>query len=353
MRPASLIVALLAFAGSVAGDDDDLYDVLGVDESATPAEIKKAYRKASLKHHPDKGGDTQIFKQVTAAYEVLSDGDKRALYEAGGMEAVQKGVGQTDMFGRPVGVQRGPDVSVTVSMPLEDVYNGGSVRVKVHRRVVCRGCRAKQPKQKRWWSSDDAESENPRCAGCTFSCPPSKRVVQRRMGMMIMNEEIEEPSKDRCKQEEKLLHATIERGATDGSEMTFQRASEQTPGKIPGNVKVKLKSAKHAVFRRDGNHLNMNMTISLREALLGFERSIRHLDGHSVTIRNGGVSTHGQVITLSGEGLPVHGVPSEYGALHVLLAIDMPKALSGEERAFVASHFEPSATLGSKGAPKR
>ena len=55
----------------------------------------------------------------------------------------------------------------------------------------------------------------------------------------------------------------------------------------------------------------------------------------------------------SGEGLPEHGVPSEYGALHVLLAIDMPKALSGEERAFVASHFEPSATLGSKGAPKR
>ena len=69
---------------------------------------------------------------------------------------------------------------------------------------------------------------------------------------MIMNREIEEPSKERCKQEEKLLHATIERGAAEGAEITFQRASEQTPGKIPGNVVVRLRSARHAVFRREG-----------------------------------------------------------------------------------------------------
>ena len=288
----ALALLLLSLFGVLSSADDDLYEVLGVDESATAAEIKKAYRKLSLKHHPDKGGDAAMFKEVTRAYEVLSDGDKRALYEAGGMEAVSKGLGQRDMFGREVGVQRGGDVSVTVSVPLEDMYRGGSVRVSVRRRMVCRGCKSK-PQRSSWFASD--EPLPPRCEGCGPSCPPTVRMVQQRMGMMIMNREVQEPSKEQCKQDVKLLHATVERGAADGSEIVFQRASEQTPGKIPGNVIVKLKAAKHAVFKRVGDDLHMSMTISLRDALLGFSRTIRHLDGHDVTISSDRISSHGQV----------------------------------------------------------
>ena len=265
-----LCLAALALVGEARtpsahdSEEEDFYDILGVDESATANEIKKAYRKLSLKHHPDKGGDARLFKRVTRAYEVLSDGEKRALYEAGGMEAVDKGVGQRDMFGRAQGVQRGSDVSVSVNVPLEDVYKGGSVRVSVTRRVVCRGCGAKARQQRSsassyWRRSGGGDGDGggggdggDKCAQCSASCPPTTRVVQQRMGMMIMNREIEEPSKERCKQEEKLLHATIERGAAEGAEITFQRASEQTPGKIPGNVVVRLRSARHAVFRREG-----------------------------------------------------------------------------------------------------
>ena len=161
---------------------------------------------------------------------------------------------------------------------------------------------------------------------------------------MIMNQEIEEPSKQRCKEDEKVLTATIERGAPEGFEITFPRASEQSPGVVPGDVKVKLKAAKHAVFRRNGtNDLLMRMNIPLRQALLGFERVIRHLDGHPVTISHHGIANHGQMLTLKGEGMPVHGFPAEFGQLHVELAIKMPKGLTEAERDFVGRNFEPPA----------
>ena len=86
----------------------DAYELLGLaSREASDAEIKKAYRRLSVKHHPDKGGDAAAFKELTSAYEVLSDGERRALYDVGGMSAVEKGAGGRDMFGRSTGVPKG------------------------------------------------------------------------------------------------------------------------------------------------------------------------------------------------------------------------------------------------------
>merc|ERR1711975_44600 len=74
-------------------DTEGLYKVLGVDKNATDSEIKKAYRKLAMKHHPDKGGDPDKFKEMTAAHTVLSDPDKRKLYDMGGEDAVENGGG--------------------------------------------------------------------------------------------------------------------------------------------------------------------------------------------------------------------------------------------------------------------
>lgn len=341
MRALAALVLLhylaLCFAG--ANLDLDPYDVLGIDESATAREVKAAYRKLSLATHPDKaGGDVEAFKEISHAYEILSDGEKRALFDAGGMAAVEKGTGGKDPWGRPTGVPKGGDSTVTVTVPLEDLYKGGSVHATIHRRIVCRGCsdRARSKRRQRQKAELDKK-----CEGCGPSCPFERKIVQRRMGHMIMNQEVQQQSAERCKTDAKVLTATIERGAPEGTEITFARASEQKPGVIPGDVKLRLKAARHAVFSRNGTTLHMEMQIQLRDALLGFERTIQHLDGHPVQIANKGISQHGQVLILKGEGMPRHGVPSEYGDLAVKLSIRMPSELTAAERAFVGSNFEP------------
>ena len=131
-----LIVSLFLSFLSLLRCEMDPYEVLGLSDDATDSQVKRAYRQMSIKHHPDKGGSAAKFKEVSAAYEVLRDGEKRALYDAGGMAAVEKGTGGTDMFGRPVGVQKGPEVEVKVRVPLEDMYRGGNVRANVRARSV-------------------------------------------------------------------------------------------------------------------------------------------------------------------------------------------------------------------------
>merc|ERR1719231_1445572 len=114
-----------------------------------------------------------------------------------------------------------------------------------------------------------------------------------------MQEEV--PSKERCKNEATTLTATIEKGMKHEEQITFERMSEQRPGMIPGDVIFVLKQKDHPVFRREGNHLHMDMHISLKEALVGFNKSVKQLDGREVPITSSGVTFPHQVRTIRGE----------------------------------------------------
>ena len=276
LRPLLCYLALAA----CYEDPGDLYDLLNISPQANPQEVKKAYRALSLKHHPgglqpctlsrarpaltlpfrrlaDKGGSTEKFKQITQAYEVLSDGDKRARYDAGGMKAVDEEP-RRDPWGRPIGVQKGKDVSSKIRVTLEDLYNGRTINAQVRRRIVCRGCRTNRA--------------SPRCEGCGPSCPAERKTVQKRMGNMIFNQEVQVPSEEQCKEEPTTLEAVVERGMAQGATITFERASEQTPGMVPGDVVLQLMTATHRVFKRDGADLSMVLRLTLRQALLGLTR---------------------------------------------------------------------------------
>lgn len=345
---------------AINDEDLDFYELLGVDEDmdekAVGRAIKKAYRDLAKKYHPDKctgmvealGTDDEeivdcqtMMNRVNLAYEVLGDEDKRILYDAGGMELVKQGIedggqqGGMDPFAALFGgggrqqrnPNRGPDAKVSHSVTLEDIYNGNELEMSINRRIVCRGCGGEKGRNKA------------KCESCG-KCPDETRMVQRQMGPgMIVQQEERVPSKEKCKVEDTVLRTTVERGMADGSEIKFPRKSEQKPGQVPGDVIMTLKQKKHRIFTRDGNDLHMNMEISLKEALLGFEKTYKHLDGHEFEVAKTGVTRPMSVKKIKGEGMPLHGTPSEFGNLHVKFTVVMPSSISPEQAEVIKTLF--------------
>ena len=132
-------------------------------------------------------------------------------------------------------------------------------------------------------------------------------------------------------------NVVIEKGMADGSTIKFERMSEQRPGQIPGDVIMRLRQKKHRLFNRDGNDLKMEMTITLKEALLGFTKTITHMDEHTVEISRKRITKPFFVKTIKGEGMSIHQFPSEFGDLHVKFIVEMPKQLNDAQKKFESS----------------
>lgn len=336
----------------LSDEDLDLYEVLGVDEDSDSRDIKKAFRKLAILYHPDKCSGTvkvqvegemkdvdcvTMMNRVNTAYEVLGDEGKRILYDAGGMEMVKQGdennqQGGMDPFAAFFGGGRrnsnkGQDAHMEFSVSLEDIYNGNEVKASFDRRVVCRGCKG------------DKGANKPKCQSCG-RCPDEVRMVQRQMGPgMIVQQEERVPSQDKCKVENTEIKVTVERGVAEGGELRFARMAEQSPGQVPGDVVLTLRQKRHQVFTREGNDLHITMVITLKEALLGFSKTITHLDGHEVEISKTSVTRPFSVKKISGEGMPIHNFPSDFGDLHVKFEIKMPAAITNDQREAIERLF--------------
>ena len=150
-------------------------------------------------------------------------------------------------------------------------------------------------------------------------------------GMMVQRQ-VWGQSDEFCRHESKTLTAEIERGMPNGHEITFAFAANQEPGHAPGDVVLKIVQRTHPTFVRKGNNLHYAMDLTLKEALVGFDKRITHLDGHTVRISSSSVTKPGLVRLIEGEGMPKHGVPSEFGQLVVEFRVNFPKALGEAQR---------------------
>jgi DnaJ family protein A protein 2 len=340
------------------------YDLLDVSPTASESELKKAYRKKALRLHPDKGGDPELFKEVTHAYEILSDADKRSVYdargeaglsEAGGMGGMDPqdlfsqlfgggggGFGGSGFFGGGGGGSRGgprktKDLVHRVHVTLEDLYKGKTTKLALTRNVICSKCKGKGGK----------DGATKTCGGCSGR---GVKVTLRQMGPMIQQiqsgcddcggtgETIS--MKDRCTQckgkkvlpEKKFLEVHIDKGMKGGQTIQFRGESDQSPGAETGDVVIVIEEKPHSRFKRQENDLLLDVEIDLLTALAGGEFSIKHLDDRAllVKIEPGQVIRHGELKVITGQGMPSHR-HHEPGDMYVKLNVVFPETVALED----------------------
>ncbi|TFK49892.1 DnaJ-domain-containing protein [Heliocybe sulcata] len=343
--------------------ETELYELLGVSPDASEDEIKKAYRKKAKEHHPDKNPNdpeaSQKFQEMAAAYEILSDSNKREVYDSSGMEGVAGrggggpgGMDAADLFeqffggsGMHFGFDFGAgsrggrrrnssDSIIEYDVTLEDLYNGKSVKMNMEREVVCETCKG---------SGARGSAKPKKCVKCegkgwTFvhsQVSPSQLATSRAMCSECDGEGEKLREKDRCKKckgegtvkEKTRQEIQIGKGMSDRQRIVLAGAGDQTPGSPPGDVIFVLKLKPHESFERSGNDLLTTVKITLSEALLGFSRIlVTHLDGRGVRVSSppNKVLKFGETIVLRGEGMPVYKRPEEKGDLYVVFQIEMP-----------------------------
>lgn len=283
--------------------DKTLYDYLGVDPKASVEEIKKAYRKLALKYHPDKNSDadsSEKFKNILRAYEVLSDPQKREIYDNGGGE---NGFYESN-FGMPGGLfemfmnQRNAngfskkEKICTLSVDLDDVYCGKCAIVVINRKIVCKKCNG----------SGGSSGYAKTCPDCTGY---GRRVFMKQLnGGMVQqirnceacqgvgttfNQDLacSDCRGARVVGEEKGFKLDIERGMMPGHKIILPNEGDQDPTGVAGDLVFVLAENQHETFSRKGYDLMVTVNLNLTEALCGFQKTLKTLDGRFLLLTSG------------------------------------------------------------------
>mmetsp|Transcript_67535 Transcript_67535/g.141157 ORF Transcript_67535/g.141157 Transcript_67535/m.141157 type:complete len:484 (-) Transcript_67535:442-1893(-) len=352
-----------------------LYDVLGVPPNASEAEIRKAYKKLVLKHHPDKGGDRNKFQEITTANEVLTNKEKRQIYDEHGSEGLKEAEQGGDpgarhnfhdpeglfnfMFGRRGGPtfssnpfggssffqnfpRKEPRPQTTVfrlKVDLEDVFRGTVRKVAVNRTVACQSCSGRgSARPEGLKTCQDCRGRGVvimerRSGGLvqrsTMSCPRCRGT-----GSFIAPEDICQP----CKGEGKVVKPQVyiievPQGAKDGDRlpMKAENAQDQTMSQ-PDDVVCILSVLDHPRFQRAGDDLLCLKPVPLETALCGAPFLVETLGGGQVHVacRNGDVIQPDSWWKLPGEGMTVARQPGARGNLIIKFQVVFPDSLTPE-----------------------
>lgn len=357
-----LVIAATSCIVAVSADDQDYYDVLGLPQKDDTPEkdIKSAYRKLSKQYHPDLHGEStrETYTKIQRAYEVLSDRKKRKVYDMKGEEGLKQleqqaaggGAQQMDPFlrmfgfggGNQGGATKGSDVNMMLLVKLEDIYSGASHTVRLNKQKLCKRCKG---------TGANSKNDFMKCK----HCGGKGMIVQRIQLAPGFVQQAQQPCphcngkgmqvKKKCEvclgqkvtRGEQNLEVDIERGTPENYELKYEMEADQSPDVLPGDVIFTIISEPHELFTRKGNDLLMTLKISLKEALLGYHRTFKHLDGHDFDVELAGVIKYGQELRIPEEGMPIHNVPSETGELIVTFQVELPEELTSEQRSELAA----------------
>jgi len=340
----------------------DYYEILGVSRTSTEIELKAAFRKLAMQHHPDRNpGDKECehrFKEINEAYDVLRDGDKRAAYdrfghaafEHGGMGAhgfgADFGSAFADIFegifgmgsarGRSSGRERGSDLRYNMEISLDEAFTGKTAQIRIPTSVTCEACSG---------SGAKAGTKPKACASCGGA-----GKIRHAQGFFTLErtcptchgrgQVIDDP----CKvcggggrvTRERTLSVNIPTGVEDGTRIRLAGEGEAgLRGGPPGDLYIFLEVAPHEFFQRDGADLHCRVPISMSSAALGGEFEVPAIDGSKVRVKVPAGTQTGRRFRLGGKGMPVLR-SKQTGDMYVQVAVETPQNLTKRQRELLA-----------------
>jgi len=351
----------------------DYYEILGLAKNATPIEIKKAYRKMAIKYHPDKNPGDKVaeekFKEAAAAYEVLSDENKKSRYDQYGHAAFENGQGGHggfggggmnmddifsqfgDIFGGAFGGGfgggssrgggrariKGSNLRIRVKLTLEEIANGVEKKVKVRRKVLAEGVTFKT------------------CSTCN-GAGQVMRVTNTILGRMqtastcpscqgageILDKSTKNADSSGLEFKEETVSIKIPAGVTEGVQLKVNGKGNAAPGNssIDGDLIVVIEEQAHDTLKREGTNLHFDLYINLSEAALGASKNIDTVSG-KVKIKLEPGTQSGKILRLRGKGLPSI---DHYGNGDLLVHVNVwtPQNLSKEQKKFFEENIDDS-----------
>jgi len=332
----------------------DYYKILGVEKKASKEDVKKAFRKLAHKYHPDKKeGDEAKFKEISEAYSILSNDNKRAEYDSygqtfgGGAQGPSGFQGQgfqdfdfgdifNDFFSGQGGgqrVKRGRDISVDLEVSFVESIFGVERKVLLTKNSTCSECQGSGAKNK---------NEMKTCGTCNGQGKfhETKRSF---LGSFSSIRECEKCNgqgqipKDPCKKcsgigvvrKEEEMVFKIPSAIQSGEVIRLSEKGEAVPQGLSGDLYVKVYVRPHSVFKREGYNLLMDLEVKLTDAMLGKEYKVETLDGGIKLKVPAGISP-GEVLRVKGKGVPFDNI--KRGDLLIKAHINLPKKLSKKSK---------------------
>ena len=357
----------------------DFYATLGVAREASADDLKKAYRKLAMQYHPDRNaGDKNAeakFKDVSEAYEVLKDDQKRAAYDRFGHAAFENGgagaggggfdfsagggLGDIfdQMFGAMGGGQRGrqrggADLRAGVEVDMEQAFAGTKVNLRVPSRVVCEACTGT--------GSEDKAAGAQTCATCQGA-----GKVRAQQGFFLVERTcptcqgagrvVRNPCKV-CRgvgtvQREKSLQVSIPAGVEDGTRIRLSGEGEAGgQGAPPGDLYVHISVRPHALFERNEANIYVRVPLRMTQAALGGEIEVPAIDGTKAKVKIPAGTQTGDQFRLRGKGFSVLRSPAR-GDMYIQVAVETPQHLTRKQRELL-EQFEAEGEKNAKGSPE-